>query len=446
MNRIKRWSRRYGFILMFVWAAAPTGWAQGTFELEQTQFELDMAELEEKFENGLRKLGDGYKSALTQLQKKYMANGALDQTLLIRGELSRLEVDKSAPDTTEPDIPRDVLHYMKAYEVNHQKLSDGRNMRSAMIIKAYIVKMNALKVDLTKKGDITNATVAKEEVERIKLKYASFLIPAANVDGSEAPRASNGRNKRFASGKSDELRAFKARFPYLAGSLLAYYNFDDDSESEVNDLSGNGHNGEARGAVFVGGRKGQGVELDSNTVINFGRDTAMHKIESGSFSLWINTLSSSGVILSSYAQNGGRGFRLEINKRGQAKFLLGNENPSYYIDSATGSYVKQNTRRSDKAESTQSINDGKWHHILVTRDKKKIFIYVDGEKGSSSFSERSFMDDEGDLRINGYRYTSYDDGGTDSNYGSIIGQIDDVMAFSKPLSDQEAKSIYSMQR
>jgi hypothetical protein len=141
-----------------------------------------------------------------------------------------------------------------------------------------------------------------------------------------------------------------------------------------------------------------------------------------------------------------RGFRVDIGREGHVRFSLGGYNSALY-GSYTGSYNRQNTRRTDRAESDQAINDGNWHHVVAVKDSKKIYVYVDGDKGASSYSERALMDATGDLRINGYRYADYADEDASYNYyEGMDGVFDDFMIFNRPLNEQEVKSIYSLQR
>jgi hypothetical protein len=84
--------------------------------------------------------------------------------------------------------------------------------------------------------------------------------------------------------------------------------------------------------------------------------------------------------------DGKSGYRLTINPAGQAEFAI----------AADG--------RADKVASKQSVNDGKWHHVLaeVDRETGRMTIYVDGQEsasGKASLSPGASLDNPSDFLV-----------------------------------------------
>ena len=427
------------------------GWSQGAFEVVQTDFQVKMTELEAKVEGHSSKLLVGYKGALNKLNAKYQASGSLGEMLIIRDELTRLQTDQSVPDYSAREIPQDIARMMKSYESNYNKLKGLRATHSKGLIEDYVRELSALKMSLTREGKIEEATRAKKEADRVMEVYASMSpAPAA---GSSRPgvgggsRSGNGKTEALGGGRDPRYVAFKTRFPHLVSGLLCYYSFDGSDGSSVVDRSTNDLNdAKTKGISVMAGHHGEGVKMDENDSINFGKKSPLHSLKEGTFSFWVKTTASSGVMLSSYANNQTRGFRVLLTQGGEVLFILGGN----YQYQASHSYGKQNTKRSNRAQSSKPVNDGKWHHVVVTRDKAKMYIFVDGEKGSSSFSENPLMDGDGDLRLNTYQYyySSFSTTTSSSNeyYGGITGEFDDLMVFNRALNEQEIRSLYSLQR
>jgi hypothetical protein len=163
-------------------------------------------------------------------------------------------------------------------------------------------------------------------------------------------------------------------------------------------------------------------------------------MKEGAICFWIKTSKSSGTMVSSFVRSSRRGFRIKVNSSGKVDCTLGYDS-SYYSNSS--SYGKVNIARSNQAVSKGVVNDGQWHHVAMVKDTKRIYVYVDGEKGSSSYTERSFMDPSANFRLSGYSYYS---SSSSSGYNPFVGQMDDFMIFDRPMTDQMIKSIYTSQR
>lgn len=84
---------------------------------------------------------------------------------------------------------------------------------------------------------------------------------------------------------------------------------------------------------------------------------------------------------------------------------------------------------------SNEVSLNSWHHVLVIREQQRIIFYLDGVKvaeGSFSNSISNYFGQSPRFYIG-------------SNFGTekFIGKIDDFKAFSGPLFDSEAKSVYA---
>ena len=101
---------------------------------------------------------------------------------------------------------------------------------------------------------------------------------------------------------------------------------------------------------------------------------------------------------------------------------------------------KGNNSRNSK--STIPINDGRWHHVVLTRNSKtgKVKIYIDGKLNKVGYTDR------GDVTT---RYSSI---GRIENTNPKVpmkyfkGYLDELKVFDKVLSDKEVEKIYNYEK
>ncbi|WP_281183885.1 LamG-like jellyroll fold domain-containing protein [Trichlorobacter lovleyi] len=90
--------------------------------------------------------------------------------------------------------------------------------------------------------------------------------------------------------------------------------------------------------------------------------------------------------------------------------------------------------------SNVAVNDGKWHHIAVSRDPvgtspRKYRMYLDGVENSSMIDSGWNLDNSGPLEMGKWA--------AESNGGIYSGLMDEVQIFSRSLSATEIQSIYN---
>jgi hypothetical protein len=260
------------------------------------------------------------------------------------------------------------------------------------------------------------------------------------------------------------LQEFKARFPHLASSVKVYYDFED-SVGAV-DLAGNVNGSLSNVENVELGHHGRGLSFDGSGSVSLGENNLLTSMNVGTISFWVKTRKAGGVMASCFQRSSSSGFRIGIGGDGTVQGSLGYDSSysSYY--SSSGSYGKVNTARKNYATSKTVITDGEWHHIAFVKEENKIFLYVDGDKGSSSYTERNLMDTGAEFRLSGYSYyytstvresvtfsstppsiySSSSSSSSSSSYNPYVGEMDDFMIFDQAMTGQMIKSIYSSQR
>jgi len=414
--------------------------ARADIDLVRSDFELKLALVDQKIEEGLVKLYAGYLQQLELFEQKYMRAGDLNRTLVFRAEKERFVADRKVDAAALSGDP-DLLKLQQFFLKHYNRADALRSEESAKLVKQYLVALGDRSRELTKAGEIQGAIIFKAEQDEVTERYADMLTAAARATATPGPAFGSPADRPLRPSRS--LQQFKARFPHLASSLKVYYDFED--PSGVVDLVGNVP-GRLKGAKNVeSGRKGRGLDFNGEGWVSLGKPDQLTGMKEGTICFWMKTSKSSGTMVSSFVRSSRRGFRIGVNSSGKVACTLGYDS-SYYSRSA--SYGKVNTARSNRATSKGVVNDGRWHHVALVKDAKKIYVYVDGEKGSSSYTERSFMDPSASFRLSGYSYYSESDGVSRSNYdyNPFVGQMDDFMIFDQPMTDQMVKSICASQR
>lgn len=207
----------------------------------------------------------------------------------------------------------------------------------------------------------------------------------------------------------------------LKTGLVAYYPFSGNSSDE----SGNGHNGAINGAVLDEDRfgdqdrsyyfsgSGENIIVQDAPGLNFGTNAL-------SIATWIKT-NQTGIgkrIVTKRADtNSGNWYSLAISN-GKAWFKI---------------YAGGNLY------SKKSVNDGKWHSLVVTRDTltHKFSMYIDGVLNGTFPDTGLDLDTEAGtpLEIGVWSTESYDS-------GTYTGDIDEIRIYNRTLSSAEVKNLY----
>ncbi|MCG8467348.1 MAG: hypothetical protein MJB57_03955 [Gemmatimonadetes bacterium] len=223
--------------------------------------------------------------------------------------------------------------------------------------------------------------------------------------------------------------------PIPTQGLVAYYPFNGNADDE----SGNGHDGVISGATLVADRSGSptsaavsfdGVDDDIRVATS-----PLLRSANYSVSLWVKTTQTTAgqVVLFSgqYHQNSasGNGYQLEMNSSGNV---------------GADQFTRPSVNHGGGAASGP-VNDGAWHHVVVSWDGTTTRAYIDGVLGGTQTTPCCNGANPGPIR-----WTSpFDDflmGFTLDIFGGPIsdrylGFLDDIRVYDRALSESEVASL-----
>jgi hypothetical protein len=225
--------------------------------------------------------------------------------------------------------------------------------------------------------------------------------------------------------------------------LAAYYDFDENTDLAA-DLTANGNN-------LINGGSFSGPVLSTNSV-------------SGSGAVYFNGgafLTPSSNLLSTLAGN----FSLSLWVNTTQNFSYDTA-PAYYgagIVSAdvsgltndlipmalTGGAIGFNSggTNDDSINSTTDINDGHYHHVVVTRNQAtgEKQIYIDGVFSSNDFATRGLLNASQLITIGALADASQSDPTSPENsgYNGFVGLIDDIQVYSRVLAANEVAALHA---
>jgi hypothetical protein len=240
--------------------------------------------------------------------------------------------------------------------------------------------------------------------------------------------------------------------PNIAGNsangLIAYYDFDEGTVVAP-DVSGNGNN-----IVLAGNFGGNGPVISSDAIAGAGSvsfdggsyltapTNLLSTLASNfSISLWVNTTQNNGDP-DDYAYNGNGIISADVPglvndlipialTGGQVAFNTGNPDDGY----------------DDTINSSATVNDGYWHHIVVSRNQAtgEKDIYIDGVLDTSDFDTTNLLNDPQLLTIGAIADASNPDPSSPdyTGYNGYDGLLDDIQIYDRVLSSDEVSFLYN---
>ena len=201
---------------------------------------------------------------------------------------------------------------------------------------------------------------------------------------------------------------------FISESLIASYDFS----GNVNDKSGNGHNGLASGGSFTNDRFKNGENAyffnGEDDYINLGNSSLFNFTDAMTISLWVKG-------------NSGEPYGSLIRK-GQFTWSMIRDNQTDKVNfGADGVSVR--------LTSTATVFDGSWHYLVGTYDGSSIKLYVDGVLDSESDAEGTIMVNSTDVWVGG--------NSEDTNFGNFGGLIDDIQLYNYAVDASVVESNYS---
>jgi len=220
--------------------------------------------------------------------------------------------------------------------------------------------------------------------------------------------------------------------PALNLGLVGYWSMDEGAGNKAYDQSGNINAGTLTqmdpATDWVDGKLGKALDFDGvNDYVDMGDINALDGLTKITASAWIKTTKTTETHIVDKsgcdgATNGGP-FELLVNgfTAGKAVFAV---------------YKSGGTPNFDYAESSTSVNDNNWYHVVGTYDGSFIRIYVDGvERGSKAASGWTLSSSTGFVQMGGY---------CNNNSYPWNGLIDEVRVYNRALSAGEITRLYQL--
>ena len=211
---------------------------------------------------------------------------------------------------------------------------------------------------------------------------------------------------------------------FLKQGLVAYYPFNGNAKDE----SGNGHDGDVKGATLANDRNGNSNSAyyfdGADDYINLGNDDDFNFGESDfSLSLW---------------------FQTSVNQ--PSIYLIGKYyasiGPAYGVgtglDTAAYAFVAETSSTITQVQGNVNLANGAWRHMTAVCDRDtKLTVYVDGWIVDSvdPTSKSGGISSEANLIIGAIESGQY-----------FSGKIDDVRIYNRALSEAEVKALYEFEK
>lgn len=199
-------------------------------------------------------------------------------------------------------------------------------------------------------------------------------------------------------------------------NIVGIWLFDEGKGEKATDSSSNGNHAVFTGKPkWVGGKFGSGLDFNGKTDYLAAPDSkSLNIINSITIVAWIkgNAYPAANHVLRKIADAGTA-----------AIYMLRIQPETLRI------YIGTVDKQVNMAGNT-ILKPGKWYHVAMTYDGKKIIAYLDGKVDGSLDANGKIVESRGELRI-----------GRGEPAGYFNGVIDEVGLFNKALTEGEIKSI-----
>lgn len=152
-------------------------------------------------------------------------------------------------------------------------------------------------------------------------------------------------------------------------------------------------------------------------------ETAIRKLPVGDFAVearFRTTNEGRNILLGNYQNKRGCSLNLELHTRNRVRIFVSPENHKQTVD--------LNVSANDLGINTR---DGKWHHLLATRDGGTVRLYLDGKLAGEK------TDTAGDYELSGDVYLIGRDTRTRSGETWLVGDLAEVRLWNRALTAEE---------
>lgn len=268
-----------------------------------------------------------------------------------------------------------------------------------------------------------NGTIWQNIVSSTLAKSGSYTWTVPNTPSATCKVRITSLTNSAVKSVSDSV--FSIRNPLLTDSLVSYYPFN----GNANDESGKGNNGTVSGATLTTDRFGSANKAYSfngssnyiSTTKNYLNPVLI------SYSVWFKTTTTSGgkILGLGNSQTG------LSNNYDRHIYMANNGKLFWGVYSGGGRVIN----------TSQSYNDGKWHHVVASLSSNGMYLYIDGIFIAKDITITSADSFTGFFRI-GFDRTAGWPSAPGSDY--FNGSIDDIRIYNRTLLDSEIKSLYDM--
>ena len=199
----------------------------------------------------------------------------------------------------------------------------------------------------------------------------------------------------------------------LDPSLVGWWTFDEDTGDVAQDKSGNGNDAVLLGEPTWGTDAGhRGIMILDGTDDHIYIDGSVYELPLYTMAIWFRVDGGSGDrdVLSAKGPTGVNGVLLEINPNGTLRNLH-----RFPFAPGGGSDIV----------STESYDDGIWHHAATVQTESEMILYIDGQEAGRLPETNLFQGPLGEIWL----------GTLDQRMGRMFpGPLDDLRIYDRPLS------------
>jgi hypothetical protein len=356
-----------------------------------------------------------YTNDISVLELRLKKEGNLEALLACRTEIKRLELDKAVPKASPVNLGDDVIKMQEAYRQAVALVELNKDKKVYTLMSAFLLRLDGLKKQFTMKDKIEDALAVKEEMDKLALELAE-----------QAKKLPEGFDPNAAPSGDLEDKAGSVLPPQLKKSMILHYPFSSSEGTKVADSSGKTNQGKSFGAKWtprgkLGGAydfDGQRDYIDAGSSSDYDFDT----FSDWSFAFWVHP---KGRLNSTFL----------YHRAGPNNNADGGENYLYYQTESTPHGLSWGSINGEWDTGVTLAQD-QWQHIIAmyNASEKKAYVYVNGTR-KAEVQVQSVGHSSGSLKI-----------GHGANGNSFKGMIDEVMIFSRALTDQEIHAISDRQK
>lgn len=387
-------------------------------------FEAQVEKIDAELIVNLGVCADGYRKSLDGIANRLQMAGDLDGLLTVRKEKARAEKDAGLPETALVEKPAELKALQQQYLKNRQNAEAANARKILQAAAACKAEMEQEIKDLTRANKI-------EEALKVKAGIAQFATNAivvharirAGDDGQALPPGVGEQRKPL----PDELKK----------GLVLYYTFDKNDADKVADDSGGKNKGTVSGAKWIEqGKLGGAFDFDGKSAyVDAGRDAAVDLKPAGmTVAAWVYNSQRVGKTATE--------LRTVLCQRGDDR-LRGGFALSYGYMKGFGwdnNVITFSFFGGVAADAVGvEVKQGAWTHIVGVFENGKGQLYVNGSSvtvrryglGSIPFGENLCIG-------RAASWTPF--------FQNHKGKIDEVMVWSRGLSEREVKLLYEGQK